>query len=359
MEDKEIIKTKLKEITTFFKAHNNEILLLLVVNVKSNCNITFNCYDYETEFFSHEELNDFIEAIEEIGIYRDVSYGEEEFLSKINSGYFSSLDYKYKIVYNTTGSKRIRSRSALIPSICELHNMLYASSDILTASILENKIHSFSLLDYHNFKVPKFWVYHNIYGWIKDKPLQDTMLIAKPANECASIGITEKSVSHFTLEYEKSIIELSKILKQPVIIQEFIYGWEVEVPVFDYSKPLALSAVGIKMGDAKFLNEKFLAYESVYSDNYSFYNFNKENPIVAKSLMKIACETYKALDLKGSIRVDFRITNKNEAFITDYNNSPHLTKFHSCAKSIEYFGLEYIDMFCLVLFKALRNIVEL
>lgn len=356
MSEKDQLKLKIKKVTDFFYTHRNEVILLLVIKMKSSTNNTFNCYDYETEFFSEEELNDFIEVLEEIGIYRDISYGEEEFLSKINSGYFEELNYKYKIVYNTTGSKRIRSRSALIPSICELYNILYASSDILTVSILENKIHTFSLLDYYNFKVPKFWVYHNIYGWVhSNKPPQNIMLIAKPANECASIGITEKSVSLFTKEYEENIIELSKFLNQPVIVQEFIHGWEVEVPVFDFEYPVALSAVGIEMDNNKFLNDKFLAYESVYLDKYSFYNYNKENQSVAKKLMKIACDSYKSMDLRGSVRVDFRITKKGEAYITDYNNSPHLTKFHSCAKAIEYFGLDYMDMFCLVFYKALKK----
>lgn len=359
MNDKQNTRTILKEIITHFKKHQEEIALLLVVNLKSSSIITDNCFDYETEYFSDEELNDFICVLNQLNIYHDISYGESDFVSKINSDYFSKIPHKYKIVYNTTGSKRIRARSALIPSICELHDMLYASSDILTASILENKIHSFALLHYHGFSVPRFWIYHNLHGWINSaQPAKDILLIAKPAYECASIGITQKSVSIFDEVFQEHIIETSTILKQPIIVQEFIRGWEVEVPVFDIGTPAALSVVGIQIDGEELLNDKFLPYESIYSDNYSFYDYERVNPNLSSEIKQIACDSYKALDLSGTVRVDFRISENNIPYITDYNNSPHLTKFHSCAKSVEYYKLNYTDMFCMIFYKALSKAIN-
>ncbi len=353
------LRAELQKIITLFKAYQKEIAVFLVVNMKHSSAISDNCFDYETEFFSDEELNDFIDALTQLEIYYDISYGENDFVNKINSGYFGKFSNKFQIVFNTTGSKRIRARSALIPSICELHNILYASSDILTASVLENKLHTFAILERHGFKVPRFWIYHNAYSWINSKkPPKNLLLIAKPAYECASIGITKESVSVFNKNFEDRIIETSTILEQPIIVQEFIHGWEVEVPIFDINIPLVLSVIGIKIDGQEYLDDKFLPYESIYTDNYDFYNYEIVNPELALEIKKIACNSYKVLDLSGTVRVDFRISSNNIPYITDYNNSPHLTKFHSCAKSAEFNGLNYSDMFCLVLYKTLCKAIN-
>ncbi|MBS9782938.1 MAG: hypothetical protein KGV46_00080 [Pasteurella sp.] len=217
----------------------------------------------------------------------------------------------------------------------------------------------FSLLKQHNFPIPKFWIYHHKYGWINNKiPSNDILLISKPVYESASIGITSDSVSKFNYGYEKKIIELSQYLNQPIIVQEFIFGWEVEVPVFDVNIPVTLSTVGIEQNKEKCLNDKFLTYDHIYFDNYSFYNYDEENYTNAQKLKDIATNSYRCLDLDGSVRVDFRVDKSGQAFITDYNNSPHLTKFHSFAKSAEYYNLSYVNMFCLVLYKAMRKIID-
>ena len=143
----------LEEAIRYVKQHLNNIVLLLVVKMKSS-NDYKNQYDVETEFFSEEELSDYIEALDSLGIYHDISYGEDDFIHKINTNYFEKYKYQHKIVFNTTGSKRIRSRSALIPAVCEMVGLRYASSDILTCSLLENKIHANALLEHYGFPVP-------------------------------------------------------------------------------------------------------------------------------------------------------------------------------------------------------------
>ena len=341
----------------FIKSHSKEIMLLLVVNIKMpENNMTVGVYDFQTEFLSDEELEDFIRVLDELEIYRDLSYGEDAFLKKITSGYFNQFNYKYKIVYNTTGSRRIRSRSAIIPAICELNNITYASSDIWTSSVLENKIHTFSLLRQFGFTVPDFWVYHNKYGWQNSEtPPTNLKLITKPSNECASIGISESSVSHYTKDYDQYIKGISRDFNQPIIVQEFIEGWEVEVPVFDIGQPVTLATAGIMVNDKALLKDIFLTYDTVYNDTYSFYDFSNVNAALASKLMEIAGNSFIKLDLRGTVRVDFRISESNKAYITDYNNSPHLTQFHSCAKVADIYGLSYSDMFCMVLFRGLVN----
>lgn len=349
--------TNLDKAITYVKQYLNDIVLLLVVKMKSSYNYQ-DQYDVATEFFSEEELSDYIEAFDMLGIYHDISYGEDDFIHKINCNYFDKYKHKYIIVFNTTGSKRIRSKSALIPAVCEMIGFKYASSDIMTCSILENKIHANSLLDYHGFPVPSSWYFYPKYGWMGNAPAHDQKLIIKPCSESASIGITQKSVGYYSNEFESLVHEVCDTLREPVIVQEFIDGWEVEVPILYVEEKIALPPMGIELNKAKYLKEKFLSFEMVFSDDYDYYRFDQINPKVAQQLQKIAEDSSRILDLRGTVRADFRVNDKGQCFITDYNNSPHLTRFHSVAKSLMSLGFQYADLFCLILYNALNDHIK-
>jgi D-alanine-D-alanine ligase len=345
-----------KRIINFFRKEASEISVFLVINMKTQGFTSNDIYDLQTEYFSDEELGDFINVLEELSIYHEISYGEKEFARKVISGKISSLQFKYKIVYNTTGGSGNRSKSSIVPAICELYGLNYASSDIFSSSLLENKVQSFSLLECYQLQTPRFWVYDNVNGWVNGKPVDELKLISKPAYGCASLGISTGNISFFTKDYESMISKLAKKLNQPVMVQEFISGWEVEMPVFDLGYPVAFVPVGVKIGETEYLGEDILTYELVSEDKYSFYDFEANNPQLADKIRDIACRSFSMLSLRGTVRVDFRITSNGQCYITDYNNSPHLTRFHSCAHSAGYAGFSYSEMFCLCLYKAIQDI---
>lgn len=336
----------------FISKNTFDIAVYLVVNLKTDQFVSCDIYDEQTEFFSEEELGELINALEDLNIYHEVSYGEKDFARKVMSGQIQLQKFKYKIVYNTTGGIGKRSKSAIVPAICELHGLNYASSDIFSSALLEHKAESFSLLS-NRFNIPRFWIYDNINGWINDKPIKELKLIAKPAYGCASLGITEKNISYFTDDFEKMISYLSQKLAQPIIVQEFIQGWEVEVPVFDLGYPTILEPVGVQINQKDYFKDEILTYELVSEDQYSFYKFSLKKPNKANELKNIARRSFIFLSLRGTVRVDFRITKNGKCYITDYNNSPHFTQFHSCAKSAQFAGFSYADMISLCLYKGI------
>ena len=104
-------------------------------------------------------------------------------------------------------------------------------------------------------------------------------------------------------------------MHEPVIVQEFIEGWEVEVPVLFVGKKIALPPMGIELGKDKFLNDRFLSFETVFSDDYDYYRFDLIDSKVAMVLRKIAEDSSRILDLRGNVRVDFKINDKGQYFI--------------------------------------------
>ena len=74
---------KLNAAIEFVKQRSNDILLILVVTIKDS-DTYLSQYDYTTEYFSADELSDYIDALESLGVLRDVSYGEDDFVQKLS-----------------------------------------------------------------------------------------------------------------------------------------------------------------------------------------------------------------------------------------------------------------------------------
>ncbi|HEY4799839.1 MAG TPA: ATP-grasp domain-containing protein [Bacteroidia bacterium] len=351
--DYEIAKQKIKHIKDTVKKQAANIVVLLVINTdkKNEVNNDYEGFSVQSEYFSEKELVEVINGFKELGCLVDFSNGEKEFIEKLVNNKFRKYSHLRKIVYHSTGSGTGKSRSALTPALCNLYNIENCSNDIYTSVISENKVHLFNLLDYYGYPIPRTWYYDEEKKWFKGEPVKNKLLIAKPAYESSSIGVSVDSVSMYSAAFRKHVKDLSHLLGQPILVQEFIEGFEVEVPVFDIGEPFTPMSVGIKLNGRKNLGNQFLTYESVSEDKYGFYSFSKEMPELGARLKKIASDSFAKLNLNGMMRVDFRVSSKGKYFIMDYNNTPHLTQFHSCAFSITNLGFKYSDMFALLLFK--------
>jgi D-alanine-D-alanine ligase len=349
----ENLKQYILKVKGIVESASKNIVVLLVINTKKTGKVPDDYADFSvrSEYFSDEELEEVVTGFQKLGCTVDVSTSETEFIEKLTNNGFEKYKGLQPIVYYSSGSGTGKSRSAVVPALCNLYNLKNCSNDTYTSVLLENKVHLFNLLEFYGYPIPRTWFYDRISGWLKGEPAKDLLLIAKPAYESSSIGITEKSVSKYTVDYQKYIHNLSDSLKQPVLVQEFIRGYEVEVPLFDTGSPFIPMTVGIKIKNIENLGSDFLTYEKVYHDEYNFFSFSKLKPSLGEEMKIIAKDSFTRLNLAGMARVDFRVTENGKCYIIDYNNNPHLTAFHSCAFSVMDLGFSYSDMLCLLLFK--------
>jgi D-alanine-D-alanine ligase len=210
-----------------------------------------------------------------------------------------------------------------------------------------------NILKSFDFALPRSWFFRFDLGWLTSEPPKNLKLIAKPAYECASIGISNDSVGFFGEKYFRHIKELSGSLNQPVVVQEFICGYEVEVPIFDDFESFTPFAVGISLNEQHMIGDRFLSYDSIFDDEFKLFNFDKHNQHISKSLKSEANRLYQCLQLKGPVRIDFRVTPEGDYYMMDYNNSPTLARSHSFAFCIEELGFSYADMLKLIVYPAL------
>ena len=130
-------------------------------------------------------------------------------------------------------------------------------------------------------------------------------IYAKPLYESSSIGISKNNIfngNNISYAYLNTLI---KNLKQPLLIQEFISGYEIEVPILVGKQSLyAFSPVVLhKNNNSLIIGDEILDYNLIFNDDYTFSSL--PNNINDKEVKETAIKTAELLGLKGLCRVDF------------------------------------------------------
>lgn len=328
----------------------DQITLSFVINELKDHAALFDYrrHSITNEYMADADVSEIVTALRENGIDVLVHQGERAFLSTALSDAWIVRPRPKHYVFNTTGSGTGRARTSLIPSFCHLAGIGLCSADGYTAAILENKFHCFRLLQGFGFPTPQTWLYDAEQGWIGGNPPAGLKVICKPNLECSSIGIDDRAVFHFGDGHAMVVDALSREFRQPILVQEFIPGREVEVPVFPCSSAACLLAVGIDIEGQQDLADRFLTYDIVGNHSYGFYDFSDHNPSIAQHLMQTAEHAYRSMSLTGLVRIDYRVSPVGRACITDVNTPPHLTQHSSCHFSFSRFGLSHSDLMLMV-----------
>uniref|UniRef100_UPI00073F3747 ATP-grasp domain-containing protein n=1 Tax=Paenibacillus senegalimassiliensis TaxID=1737426 RepID=UPI00073F3747 len=338
-----------------------DVEVMMVCNVKG---VTINNSDYketsiETEFLSQLEYDELINSSQEFGLYTSTYFDVNEFLEKMLKN--SNNKKKISVVFETTQKSITRGKDSLISAFCDINNIIYTGPNAYVNSLCSHKYHWSIILKSHGIPTPNSWEYTTNNNWLLGiQPNMDCKLIAKPIYECASIGITENSIGTFNDEFQKMIKNKVKSYNQPFIVQEFIAGYEIEVPVIiNNSNPIILPPVGISYNGKKKLGNTFLLYETINHDNYNFYDISQFNKDWIEKIKNCVLKIVHILELNGYVRIDFRIKDDGSLFVFDVNVYPHITRHSSFSKSFELLGFEHKKLLPTLISNAIDNRMNL
>lgn len=327
-----------------------DIAVIIVANVKPKNHLEeYEPHSLKTEFFAENEYEEIITAFRDNGFYVEFHQNENVFFQWYLSGGVQRLSQKHFCVYTAASGGKGPGRKALIPAFCNLNGLPITSSNAYVVSLCRHKYHFSQLLHQHGLPVPSTWLFSKHYGWlINRKPPIGTVLLAKPSYESASIGIDYNS--RFQYSDDGILITLSERFDQPITVQQFVKGYEVEVPlVVHKGKVLAPQPIGLTLNGEKLLGDKFLTYDIVYNDGYQFYEFNELGDQVNQKLLTTAIDVATTIGIEGFGRVDFRVTEKGEHFIMDVSTYPHIIRHSSFWHLFKQNGFDYQDIFGLLI----------
>ena len=322
--------------------------IILVANVREK---TTGFKDYNgtsviSEFLTLSQYELIIETIRNIGFEVTSYFDENDFIKDCISNNYFQRTGKQVIVINTAQKGTAVGRKSLIPAFCDLNGLWHTNSNAYIVSLTRNKYHCDSILKANGFPVTEEYWYFPDTGWFLGRfPSLGEKVIAKLNGETSSIGLTDDNIFNYDKTKDAFIQKLASTYNQPVIVQSFIQGYEVEVPIIiDGNDCEIVLPVGISVENNICLNETILNYETRKNLKFDFYNFETFNKCISAKLEQCSKDTVKLLGIEGVGRVDFRIDMNGNYYITDIAANPHLTKGISFNYAFEANNMEYQDM---------------
>jgi len=307
----------------------------------------------QNEFFSDIEFSEIYEGIQNAGFYVNASFNELTLMKSFMEQAYYEND---QIVYNLSRNGRHPGKKSMMPAFFDLLKIPYTGSNAFTISLCREKYTYIKYLKSHNITMPDTYVYLGDGQWLDNNyPQREGKFIVKPVQESASIGLSYESI--ITLSSQSLEIPLNKI-KQPVLVQQFIEGYECEVPLFVSEKGdvTSFKPVGLSMSKQKKLGSEILTYERSFKDDYDFYKLQDEiGKSRAESIQKTAERIAKLMGISQYGRIDFRIDYQGNVYLIDIAASPYTTAHSSFSYAFSEENLSYKHIYTTIIGLAYLN----
>lgn len=239
-----------------------------------------------------------------------------------------------------------------VASLLELLGKPFTGSTALGLSLAKDKGLAKKLFAFQGLPYPKFAIvdYGKVH-WSEDLQFP---LFVKPLNEDASVGIDAKAVVHSVKELLERISYIHTEIKTSALIEEYIDGREIYVAVLGNDKPMALPIVEWDFSKLSPGTPRFATAEAKWNEDSDAFNAPEICPTdippdVYKKIQDTAVAAYRALQLRGYGRVDFRLRGPPASapdagwdfFIIEVNPNPYLEKKAEVALAARRHGMSY------------------
>lgn len=300
-------------------------IVVLVANVYGKTSFLHDkCIDIEAEFFTESEFNQILRSLKACG-YTVICYFDENVFIK---DYLKKQLVHDFLVFNLARNGYGISKKSLIPTFCDLNSIKYTASNGYVCSFSRQKYHVNLLLKDLGLNCLKSYVYNNNSFLTNPTINSTTKYIIKPLFESASQGISSDSVytgdsySDLNSLINRKYTELNRI---PLLIQEFISGYEAKTIIINFDKPYPLEPVGVEISGMRNL------YNSIITDKISF-DYCHSNYLIcdelgidlANEIKKQALIVYQAIGMENYGRIDCRIDfQTKKIYFMDFATMPY------------------------------------
>ena len=338
-------KYLLKEICRIGDEALEENELIIIYNAVGFTN-KIDTSQEDSDFFSNKEIGEIFDALFRKNAKFIPFPNELEYVERtLNNSLSSNLS-----VWNLSRQGSDNNKKSLVTSLADFLNLDYIGSSVYTMNLCRHKFHFQKIINSSLItKLPSEFIAADL------KNSYSTFII-KPEKGSASRGM-DASLSNLSGKKVFELINNSQ-LKSHDIIQQYIQGYEIEVPLIQYKGEfLALGICGIQKDDKIFFESGILE-EEMYSTKYKFYNFVEEikNDELCKAIIAEAINIAKLTELKDYGRVDFRVDFKHKFYCFDIATTPYLTEHSSFNFLMQSHGFSHPDLLSLIIGSHHSNI---
>jgi len=180
-------------------------------------------------------------------------------------------------------------------------------------------------------------------------PAKDKYYIVKPVWEDGSVGITDESVMR------GDDPQLHKILSRPekdIFAEEYIHGREFNLSLlYSPDGPEILPPAQIRFVDYPEGKPHILNYDSKwkedsfeYKNSVRSFDFPGEDMKLLEELKALSYLCWRAFELRGYARVDFRVDANNKPYVLEVNANPCISPDAGYIAAAEKAGMSYSEV---------------
>ncbi len=186
-------------------------------------------------------------------------------------------------------------------------------------------------------------------------------LLVKPAFEDASVGIENESIVSSAKELQTRVNYVIRYFDQPVLVEEFIEGRELNVAVLGDTKLRVLPISEIDFSRMPDHLYNIVSYQAKWDPKHESYhktipkcpaNLPKKIEEQAKS---IALHAFRVMGCRDYARIDMRFSKDKKLYVLEVNPNPDLTEGAGFMRSAAAAGLSYSQTLKKIILMALRR----
>lgn len=225
------------------------------------------------------------------------------------------------------------------PAILNSFKLPYTGVPLDALFVTTNKVLTKKLMRFNNLPTADFFEMNEL-----EKLDPNKIYIAKPIWEEASVGI---SVDYIFKTSEKSKFEkINQLAASHYFVEEFIDGREFNVSILTGKNGPEIMPVA-EMIFSTYFNDKpkIVGYKAKWDETSEEYKQTNrafgtlDNHSVLKDKLTVICQkSWKAFNLKGYVRIDFRVDKNDNVYILEINGNPCIAPDSGFVAAIEYAG---------------------
>jgi D-alanine-D-alanine ligase len=171
-------------------------------------------------------------------------------------------------------------------------------------------------------------------------------LFVKPLRMDASIGIDEKSLVRTTQQMMERVLYIQRTFGDAALAEEYIEGREFYVGVIGNSEltafpPIEMDFSGLKEGALKVMDNRAKFDEKSDRFHGTKAVIASIEPELKAKLQKASVDAYRALRVCDYGRVDLRLTETGEVYVSEVNASCYLEQQSEFATAAAAHGISY------------------
>lgn len=238
------------------------------------------------------------------------------------------------MVFNLSYGIQGQARYTHVPGILEMVGIPYVGSGPLAHSLALDKVVAKMIFRQQGLPTPDFAV---LDGAGFEMPELSYPLIVKPKNEAVSFGIR---IVNSEAELREAAQVIFDQFSQPVLVEAYIEGREINVGILGNSPPEAFLPAELSFGDGP----KIYTYEDKTRKSGREIQVVCPAPLddaLTQKAREVAIKAFNALGCFDCARIDMRLDDAGNLYILEINSLPSLGEHGSYVAAAEHMGLDF------------------